>query len=120
MLLAWFLSNEDPTVKVAFIGMAGAVIVGVIQKVSIRRNVMDAKSEAHTARETANAVKDAIGEPNGKGNVVQMNEKQLTRLGVIEDKLDFMTDLLLKHISTPGAHGGHSGYSPMDEYTSGR
>jgi len=110
MLLAWFLSGEDPTVKVGFFtlitGLGTAFIVGFFQMKTTKREVREAKA--------------AIGTPNGKGDVVQMNEKQLTRLGVIEDKLDFMTDLLLKHISTPGAHGGHSGYSPMDEYTSGR
>lgn len=58
---------------------------------------------SHAAAET----KQAIGTPNGKGNVVEMNEKQLARFTIIEDKLDFISDMMLKHISTPGAHGGH-------------
>ena len=61
-----------------------------------------------------------IGKPNGKGNVVEMNEKQLValtslaeqhsqiigKLAAMDEKQGFIQDLLLNHIATPGAHGG--------------
>lgn len=66
-------------------------------------------------------INDAIGTPNGKGNVVQMSERQIaqnekilsaigdlnTRLTVSEEKIEFYGSLFLGHVGTPNAHGGY-------------
>lgn len=39
-----------------------------------------------------------LGKPNGKGNVVEMNEKQLIMLGKLEERLD-------SHIANHAIHG---------------
>ncbi len=92
MLLA-ALSAEWSAVIVAGLAVVGSGVTGYF---------------AFKAKTAATTTEKAIGTPNGKGDVVMMNEKQLTKMQVIEDKLDFVSDLVLKHISTPNAHGGGS------------
>lgn len=54
------------------------------------------------------------GKPNGKGDVVTMNEKQLALIEELHadqkahrQETKFLTDLLLQHMSNPDAHGGN-------------
>ena len=97
-MLLGFFTAEDAKVVGEFFVMIGVIITGYV---TIKTRL-------------------AVGKPNGKGDVVEMNEKQikqneellaqhgkiLQRMGTLEDKSDFISDMLLKHISTPGAHGG--------------
>ena len=100
MLLALFTA-EDAGILIAGIAVIGSAVTSYF---------------GWKTKQATTKVETAIGTPNGKGDVVVMNEKQLTKMQVIEDKLDFISDMVLKHISTPGAHGGHHAPDPYADW----